>query len=69
MATTLSEEIASRRALRCRYLRRDGDRCPNEVAYPVNVDDPRTVLLCPKHLHEAWQQFTEALERGEGGGR
>jgi hypothetical protein len=66
VSTTLGEEIAGGRALRCRYIRRSGDRCSNEIAAPVNVDDQAAVLLCPKHLHRAWQQFTEALEQAKG---
>ena len=58
MSTTLSEELASGRALRCRYIRKDGVRCSNKIA--GGTDDP--TLLCPKHLFEAWRQFAVALK-------
>ena len=57
MSTTLGEERATGRALRCRYLRRNGERCGNELA--ANPDEPEQVLLCAKHLFKAWRQFAE----------
>lgn len=64
MSTTFGEEIQGGRELRCRYTRKSGERCPNPLAdLPEGVDpgDREVVLLCPKHLFRAWQQFNAAV--------
>ncbi|WP_157574860.1 hypothetical protein [Jiangella muralis] len=43
------------RVERCRYLRRDGNRCEN----PVAGQGDEEVQLCPKHLFEAHKVFVE----------
>ena len=47
------------RKVRCRYLtRRNNEQCSNEIAGEPDDD----VLLCPRHLFEAWRQFAVALK-------
>lgn len=43
------------RAERCRYLRRDGNRCEN----PAGGQGDEEVQLCPKHMYEAHRVFVE----------
>jgi hypothetical protein len=64
VSTTLGEELATGRTLRCRYLRRNGERCANPTAgVPDGADpvDQDVVLLCPRHLYRAWQQFSQSV--------
>jgi hypothetical protein len=48
------------RKVRCRYLRRNGNRCENEIAGQGDDD----ILLCVKHLHRAHVLFKELARLG-----
>lgn len=47
---------------RCKYLRANGDPCPNEATDPLE-----DIALCPKHLYRAhlvWlRHYKAALKR------
>lgn len=48
------------RKTRCRYLRRNGDRCQNEAASYSHEDE---VVMCGKHMYRAhlvWLRYYRA---------
>ena len=64
MTTTLAQELASGRTLRCRYTLKSGDRCTGEAVMPPDRDpvDKGTVLLCPVHLLRAYEAMRVILK-------
>ncbi len=48
--------VPTGREARCRYLRRDGDRCPNPALDP----DEKAIQICGKHAAKVMQLVAEA---------
>jgi hypothetical protein len=57
--STNTAVVSPDREPRCRYLRRDGNRCVNPVLDP----DEKAVQICGKHAARVLRLVSEARER------